>query len=164
VSIGLDQLEAAGVGAIHARVEALAGWLLERLSSMRHSTGVPLVRIYGPVDTRDRGGAIALNFSGPSGAPIDHRTIEAAANLWGISLRTGCFCNPGAGEIALGISREELSSCFTRPSHAKRLSIDDFRDCIDGKSTGAVRISLGIASDYKDAAAFLDFAEGFLDS
>ena len=39
VSIGLDQLEAAGVGAIHARVEALAGWLLERLSSMRHSTG-----------------------------------------------------------------------------------------------------------------------------
>ena len=71
--------------------------------------------------------------------------------------------DPGAGEIALGISRAELATCFTSPAHAKRLTIDDFRDCIDGKSTGAVRISLGIASDFKDVSAFLAFAGSFLD-
>ncbi len=163
VAIGLDHLAGIGVALVHERVEALVGYLLERLTSMRHASGVPLVRVYGPEDTKDRGGAIALNFSDSSGAPIDHRRIEAEANARGISLRTGCFCNPGAGEIALGISRAELATCFTQPSHAKRLTIDDFRDCIDGKSTGAVRISLGIASDFRDAAAFVDFAAGFLD-
>ncbi len=130
---------------------------------MRHSSGRPLVSVYGPMDAKDRGGAVALNFADSNGSPIDHRVIEAEANLRGISLRTGCFCNPGAGEIALGISRDELATCFTRPTHAKRLTIDEFRDCIDGKSTGAVRVSLGIASDFKDVAAFLEFARGFLD-
>ena len=163
VTIGLDHLAAVGVGMVHRRVEALTGWLLERLESMRHKSGNPLVRIYGPLDTKDRGGAIALNFADSCGRPIDHRRIEAEANSHGISLRTGCFCNPGAGEIALGISRAELATCFTSPAHAKRLTVDDFRDCIDGKSTGAVRVSLGIASDYKDVSAFLAFAESFLD-
>ncbi len=163
VRTGLDHLARVGPDLIHARVEALVGWLLERLTSMRHSSGRPLVSVYGPVDTVDRGGAVALNFADSGGAPIDHRIIEAQANLRGISLRTGCFCNPGAGEIALGISLDELATCFTRPTHAKRLTIDEFRDCIDGKSTGAVRVSLGIASDFKDVVAFLDFARGFLD-
>jgi selenocysteine lyase/cysteine desulfurase len=163
VGIGLDHLTEVGVDKVHRRVEALVGWLLERIMSMRHSTGLPLVSVYGPLDTRDRGGAVALNFADSKGAPIDHRVIEAKANERGISLRTGCFCNPGAGEIALGISRDELATCFTSPAHAKRLTIDDFRDCIDGKSTGAVRISLGIASDFNDVQAFLEFARGFLD-
>jgi len=163
VAIGLDHLSKIGVGLVHERVEALSGWLLERLGSLRHSNGRALARIYGPLDTCERGGAIALNFSDSRGGNMDHRRIEAEANSRGISLRTGCFCNPGAGEIALGISRDELATCFTQPSHAKRLSVDDFRDCIDGKSTGAVRISLGIASDFGDARAFVDFAKGLLD-
>jgi molybdenum cofactor sulfurtransferase len=163
VAIGLDHLAGIGLGLIHERVETLTGWLLASLTSLRHASGLPLARIYGPIDTKDRGGAIALNFSDSAGGPIDHRLIEAEANSKGISLRTGCFCNPGAGEIALGISRGELATCFTRPAHAKRLTIDDFRDCIDGKSTGAVRISLGVASDFGDAAAFVAFARGLLD-
>jgi molybdenum cofactor sulfurtransferase len=164
VTIGLDHLSRIGIGLVHERVEALTGWLLERLTSLRHSNGLPLVRIYGPLDTRERGGALALNFSDSRGRNIDHRLIEAEANSRGISLRTGCFCNPGAGEIALGISRDELATCFTQPSHAKRLTIDDFRDCIDGKSTGAVRISIGIASDFGDVRAFIEFAKGLIDA
>jgi len=57
----------------------------------------------------------------------------------------------------------ELASCFTSPAHQKRLTLDDFRDCVDGKSTGAVRVSLGIASDFKDAWAFAEFARGLVD-
>jgi molybdenum cofactor sulfurtransferase len=163
VEIGLDHLERAGIGLIHSRVEALTGWLLEELAAMRHSSGVGLARIYGPLGVEGRGGAVALNFISGDGSPIDHRRIEAEASARGISIRTGCFCNPGAGEIALGISRDELSACFTSPAHRTRLTIDDFRDCIDGKSTGAVRVSLGIASRFSDVRAFLGFARGFLD-
>jgi selenocysteine lyase/cysteine desulfurase len=77
-------------------------------------------------------------------------------------LRTGCFCNPGAGEIALGISRMELAACFSQPTHEQRLSLDDFRLCIDGKSSGAVRISVGMVTNFADVQAFLKFCEGLL--
>ncbi|HTX73668.1 MAG TPA: aminotransferase class V-fold PLP-dependent enzyme [Rectinemataceae bacterium] len=163
VEIGLRHLRGIDVKTVHERVMQLSGWLLDNLRDMRHSTGVNLVKIYGPVDTRERGGAITVNFYDAQGRAIDHRAIEAEANTHGISLRTGCFCNPGAGEIALGISREELATCFTGPGHDKRLSIDDFRSCITSKSTGAVRISVGLVSNFKDVETFLGFAKGFID-
>jgi selenocysteine lyase/cysteine desulfurase len=34
--------------------------------------------------------------------------------------------------------------------------------CIDGKSTGAVRVSLGLVSNLADVTRFLDFARGFI--
>ena len=129
---------------------------------MKHSSGEPLVRIYGPTDTDGRGGSVTANFYNKDGHIIDHRDIEAAANRENISLRTGCFCNPGAGEIALGISRVELDVCFTQPGHKQRLSVDDFRLCIDGKASGAVRISVGLVTNFNDVQAFLRFARGLL--
>jgi molybdenum cofactor sulfurtransferase len=105
---------------------------------------------------------VTVNFYNKDGHIIDHLDIEAAANRENISLRTGCFCNPGAGEIALGISRVELDVCFTQPEHEARLSIDDFRLCIDGKASGAVRISVGLVTNFNDVQAFLRFARGLL--
>ena len=52
--------------------------------------------------------------------------------------------------------------CFSKPLHEQRLSIDDFRICIDGKSTGAVRISVGMVTNFEDVEGFLDFARGLL--
>jgi molybdenum cofactor sulfurtransferase len=163
VEIGLKHIQSIGVEQIHERVRCLTGWLLDNLAEMRHSTGVPLARIYGPLSTVKRGGAVTANFFDRTGAPIDHRFIEAEANKAGISLRTGCFCNPGAGEIALGISKPELAACFTQPGHDQRLSLNDFRICIDGKSSGAVRVSVGLVSNFEDVQAFLTFAEKLLD-
>jgi molybdenum cofactor sulfurtransferase len=162
VEIGLKHLQSIGYETIHERVRCLTGWLLDTLKELRHSSGMPLARIYGPLGTERRGGAVTANFFDPHGSPIDHRSIEAEANKAGISLRTGCFCNPGAGEIALGISKPELAACFTQPGHDQRLSLDDFRICIDGKSSGAVRVSLGLVSNFEDVQAFLKFAEGLL--
>jgi selenocysteine lyase/cysteine desulfurase len=147
---------------MHERVRCLTGWLLDHLTLMRHSTGERLVRVYGPTNIEGRGGAVTVNFYNKDGQIIDHRDIEAAANQANISLRTGCFCNPGAGEIALGISRVELDVCFTQPGHEERLSIDDFRLCIDGKASGAVRISAGLVTNFNDVQAFLKFARGLL--
>jgi selenocysteine lyase/cysteine desulfurase len=162
VEIGLKHLESVGCDLIHERVCALTGWLLDNLASMRHSNGAPLVRIYGPVTMKERGGAVAVNFYDQDGRALDHRFIEQQANEINISLRTGCFCNPGAGEVALGISRVELDVCFTQPGHEERLTVDDFRHCIDGKSSGAVRISVGMVTNFSDIQRFLAFARQLL--
>lgn len=162
VEIGLRHIESIGIETINERVRCLTGWLLDHLTAMRHSTGVPLVRVYGPTDTESRGGAVTVNFFDREGRAIDHRSIEEQANKVNISLRTGCFCNPGAGEVALGISRVELDVCFNGPGHENRLTLDDFRLCIDGKSSGAVRISVGMVSNFEDIQKFLKFCEGLL--
>ncbi len=162
VEIGLRHLERIGIDVINTRVRCLTGWLLDNLTAMRHSSGVGLVRVYGPTNTDGRGGAVTVNFFDCDGRAIDHRAIEAAANQANISLRTGCFCNPGAGEIALGISRVELDVCFNGPGHQERLTMDDFRLCIDGKSSGAVRISVGMVTNFDDIQKFLSFCEGLL--
>jgi len=162
LEIGLKHIESIGYDVISERVRTLTGWLLENLTSMKHSTGVPLVRLFGPTTSEGRGGAVTVNFYDKNDNAFDHRFIESEANKVNISLRTGCFCNPGAGEIALGISRVELDVCFTSPGHEDRLSIDDFRLCIDGKSSGAVRISVGTVTNFNDVQAFLSFARGLL--
>jgi len=160
VETGLDHLRSIGMDLIHERVRCLTGWLLENMLEIKHANGRPLVKIYGPVDTELRGGTIAMNFVNPEGRVIDHRFIEESANRVNISLRTGCFCNPGAGELALGISSSELTTCFTRPDHEQRLTYDEFRLCIDNKASGAVRISVGLVSNFADVEAFLAFARG----
>ena len=162
VDFGLEYLTEIGIDTIHARVHCLTGWLIERLSSLCHADGTPVARIYGPRSGTRRGGTVTFNFYDRANRAIDHRDVEQRANAANISLRTGCFCNPGGGEIALGITGTELSSCFHQPEHETHLTLEDFRLCIDGKSTGAVRVSLGLVSNVADVEAFIRFAETFV--
>jgi len=160
VTIGLDHIASIGYGAIQTRVNCLTGWLLEKLNGLSHSNGNPVVKIYGPLEMRDRGGTIACNFFDQRGHFIDHLKVESRANTRNISIRTGCFCNPGGGELALGISADELTSCFAlRPN----MEYDDFRQCIDDKSNGAVRISVGLVTNFDDVSRFYNFAREFVD-
>jgi selenocysteine lyase/cysteine desulfurase len=156
VEIGLRHLQSVGLDVIHARVQCLTAWLLDTLTAYRHSSGETLVHIYGPLTAEDRGGTVALNFYDRDGQFIDHRLVERHANAEGISLRTGHFCNPGGGEVALGLFADELSACFIRS--ADRMTWEEFQSLIDDKSTGAVRVSLGIASTFADVYRFAAFA------
>ena len=162
VDIGLQHIDAIGMDTIHLRVRCLTGWLLDNLLALRQTGGQPLARLYGPPTTDRRGGIVTFNFYDRAGRAIDHRVVEERASAANISLRTGCFCNPGGGEIALGLTGTELSSCFRQPEHETRLTIDDFRMCIDGKSTGAVRVSLGLVSNVGDVDRFIGFAKQFI--
>lgn len=161
VKIGLEHLTKIGIATIHKRVCSLTGWLLTQLITLQHRNGKPLIRFYGPLSSNRRGGTITMNFYDAEGRFFDHRRIEAEANKVKISLRTGCFCNPGGGELALGISQTELIGCFTQPH--EHFTFDDFRLCIDGKSSGAVRISVGLMSNFADVYHFIQFARGFID-
>jgi molybdenum cofactor sulfurtransferase len=159
VEIGLQHIESIGIGSIHERVRCLTGWMLDELDHLKHSNGNPLVKVYGPLDTNQRGGTITMNLFDQQGHFIDHVYVEECANKENISLRTGCFCNPGGGELALGLSAGELSSCF---AVKRRMEYEDFRRCIDDKSSGAVRVSVGLVSNFRDVYQLLQFIRGFL--
>jgi molybdenum cofactor sulfurtransferase len=160
VAIGLDLLDEIGIDAVHARVAALTARLLERILALRHRTGRPLVAVYGPTGGR-RGGTVAMNVYDPDGRFVDHTIIERRAAARGISIRTGCFCNPGASEVALDLPAERLAECFS--GAGARFSREEFRRCVDGHSSGAVRVSLGWVSNAADVDAFVGFAADFLD-
>jgi selenocysteine lyase/cysteine desulfurase len=165
VAVGLDWIGAIGADLIHRRVSMLTGWLLESLGRLKHSNGTPLVRLYGPPDMTRRGGTISLNFLDPAGRVVDERSVARDAAAVGISLRTGCFCNPGAGERAFGLSQQDMRGPWWRTLAADRLphkrmtTIDDYLELVKLPSGGAVRVSFGLASNLTDVEAFLDFAE-----
>ncbi len=160
VELGLDFLESVGLDLIQKRIRLLTGYLIERLLELRHPNGRSLIRLYGPASPDGRGGTVTVNFFDADGRVMDHEVIERQAAERRISLRTGCFCNPGAGEMALGLSRQELVTCFSRAD--TEMTYQEFRHCIDGKSTGAVRVSIGWVTDFRDVREFLDFAGGLL--
>ena len=163
VEIGLRHLQRIGIDTIQTRVRCLTGWLLDRLVEMRHSNGRPMVRIYGPLTTAMRGPVVTMNFYDPDGHLLDYRRVEELAGRDGISIRTGCFCNPGAGETAEGITDEDvLVALDTIPD----LTLPRFLQVIThrgGKSAGAIRASFGIASNLADADRFLAFVAGLRD-
>ena len=163
VEIGLRHLAAAGIGTVQTRVDCLTRWLLERLVAMRHSNGRPMVRIYGPLTTTMRGGIVTMNFYDPEGHLLDYRRVEELAGQKGISLRTGCFCNPGPGETAEGITDEDVATAIARHPD---LTLPLFLQTIaheGGKSAGAIRVSFGIASNFADASRFVEFAASLRD-
>ncbi|CAM9638105.1 unnamed protein product [Scytosiphon promiscuus] len=83
---------------------------------------------------------------------VGHSEVEKIAALENIQLRTGCFCNPGACQAALGLTDEDVRE------HLERGHVCwDEHDLIDGRPTGLVRVSLGWMSTWEDAAAFLAF-------
>ena len=163
VDIGLQYLAAIGIDAIHTRVECLTGWLLEQLAALRHSNGRPLVRIYGPLTTKMRGGIVTMNFYDPNGHLLDYRRVEEMAAQQRISLRTGCFCNPGAGEAAEGITADDISAALAVRAD---LTLPAFLQIVTergGKSAGAIRVSLGVASNFADVDRFVRFAASLRD-
>jgi molybdenum cofactor sulfurtransferase len=163
VTLGLEQLAAAGMDAIHTRVRCLTGYLLDRLVALRHSNGRPMVRIYGPITTEMRGGTVTMNLYDPEGRLLDYRRVEELAGARGISLRTGCFCNPGTGEAAEGITDDDVATALQTVTD---LNLPRFVQMITlrgGKSAGAIRVSLGIASNLADVQRYLELVEGLRD-
>ena len=161
--IGLKHIESIGIDTIHNRVSSLTAWLLESLIALRHSNGTPVVRVYGPTTMEARGGTLTINFYDPKDILIDHRRIDELAGRVGISLRTGCFCNPGAGELAHGLTEEDMAAAF---ENGERMTFEQFLTVLedrDGKSAGAVRISMGLASNFADVYKFWEFASSFID-
>jgi selenocysteine lyase/cysteine desulfurase len=164
VEIGLRHLQKVGMENIQTRVHCLTDWLITELLALQHSNGRPIVRLYGPANMKERGGTVTLNFYDPKGHLLDYRRIEELAALERISLRTGCFCNPGAGETAEDLSEDDMRAGIAEVG--PDINLQRFLQAMQqrgGKSAGAIRVSTGIASNFADVQRFLRFAAGFRD-
>ncbi|KAK3370686.1 pyridoxal phosphate-dependent transferase [Podospora didyma] len=157
VAFGLDWLtNTITMPLLEKRVRCLTGYFLTRLLSLQHSDGSPMVRIYGPKDCKMRGSTIAFNFLDASGKIVDERLVALESAAARISLRTGCFCNPGAGEGAFELTTNNLRGLFQM--RAGQIKLDD-HDRLGIPSVGAVRVSFGAASNAADVERFFGFAE-----
>ena len=62
--------------------------------------------------------------------------------------------------IALGFTRDDLATCFR---DKERMTFDQFLHVIDVKTTGALRASIGLATNFADVYKYGQFAETFVD-
>jgi selenocysteine lyase/cysteine desulfurase len=152
---GLSWVSGIGLDLIHQRVMCLTGWLLGRLAALRHGNGQPMARIYGPAGTRDRGGTVAFNLLDPGGRIIDERAVARDTAAAGISIRAGCFCNPGAGEGAFNLTKAH----WRKAAPGRARTMDQYLDLLGLPSGGALRASVGLASNVEDLERFLAFVE-----
>ena len=163
VGIGLRHLQSIGIETIGERVRCLSGWLLEELLALRHSNHRALVRLYGPATTAARGGTIALNLYDPNGHLLDYRRVEELAGEAGISLRTGCFCNPGTGETAEGLTEDDMRAGLAVGPGINLLAFARLMRERGHKNAGAIRVSVGLATNFADVWRFVQFVSGFRD-
>jgi selenocysteine lyase/cysteine desulfurase len=163
IEIGLAHLAEVGMEALGTRVRCLTDWLLAELTGLRHANGRPMVRVYGPLTTERRGGIATMNLYDPAGRLLDYRRVEELAGQQGISLRTGCFCNPGAGEAAEGITREDIEAALAEHPDLTLASFLRVMTARGNRSAGAIRASLGVASNFDDVRRFVDFVASLRD-
>ena len=155
---GFALLEHVGMARLCAHVARLTAALLDGLMSLRRRDGSPLIRIYGPRHSEGRSGAVSFNVLDASGRPLPYAIVEAAARDAGISVRGGCFCNPGAAEAAFGVDLARLKTCLTHLGGAftpERLS------ACAGIEVGAIRASVGLANNEHDIGRLLELLAAF---
>jgi selenocysteine lyase/cysteine desulfurase len=133
---GFALLDEVGMPRLTEHVTRLTRRFLSQL------TAIPNVRVYGPANMIARGGTVTFNVDG-----VSYATVEARAREAGVSLRGGCFCNPGAAEAAFGLERDQLASCLDALDTT--FTIDRLSACT-GTTLGAVRASFGLATTDDD--------------
>jgi selenocysteine lyase/cysteine desulfurase len=145
VADGLRWLESLDMCRVSAHVARLTETLLDRLGALGDR-----IRIYGPRDAQARGGIVTFNVV-RNGRVLPYELVESAARDLGVAVRGGCFCNPGAAEHAFGIPAEVARACMRH-----EFSISRFRQCLGGAAVGAVRASVGIATNDDDIDRLLE--------
>ncbi|HEV7572256.1 MAG TPA: aminotransferase class V-fold PLP-dependent enzyme [Thermoanaerobaculia bacterium] len=157
---GFDLLEGVGMPRLTAHVSQLARDFVDDLRALRHANGPPLVRIYGPRDRNSCGGAVAFNVCDRSGTPIPYSLVETRARRANVSLRGGCFCNPGASEAAFALEPTSIATCLA--NLGTNFTPERFAECTD-TAIGAVRASIGLANNSEDIHRAVDVVASFGD-
>lgn len=156
---GLEFIEKIGLNRINERVESLMQYLFSELKNLKHSNGTNQLLIFGHPERKNTGSTMILSFINPDGNKIPFEKIDELANKDNISLRSGCFCNPGLDEINNCLTTDEISKYFNSRDKG------NYWDMIDSiqKMRGATRISVGMATIKKDLDFFISFVKKLKD-
>ncbi|MBV8543773.1 MAG: aminotransferase class V-fold PLP-dependent enzyme [Acidobacteria bacterium] len=157
---GFDLLDEVGMPRLTAHVSELARDFVCDLRALRHTNGAPIVRIYGPRDRSECGGAVAFNICGRNGTPIPYTLVETRARRANVSLRGGCFCNPGASEAAFALDPSRIADCLAKLN--TEFTPERFAECTN-TAVGAIRASIGLANNAEDIHRAADVVASFAD-
>jgi selenocysteine lyase/cysteine desulfurase len=158
VEIGLRHLERITIDTIHTRVRCLTGWLLDQLLALRCRTAATWsgLRTCNDGDAR-RVRDDELLVPRPSARLPPHRAGKPPR----IS-PTGCFCNRERAKQR----RTDKEDMLAGAAGGADMTLPRFMQVIQhrgGKSAGAIRVSLGIVSNFADVNRFVQFASELRD-
>eukprot|EP00741_Cyanophora_paradoxa_P021282 tig00021348_g20542.t1 len=162
---GFDRMVKLGMDRVQSHTAVLAMWTVQQLEALRHSskngTAAPGAIVYTTWQNRSggleafmktQGSVVTFNVLLPDGRYYSHLEVERLAGMDNISLRSGCFCNPGACQLYLGLTDEEI---MTRAKAGESCSLSAMEPV--KRPTGAVRASFGYESNFEDAVALISF-------
>ena len=154
ISNGLAFMRSLGMERVCGHVQAITSDLIDALSGMVHGNGTPVVHILGPSSSYKRGGTVAINVVDVKGAIIPPMVVERLANEQMISIRSGCFCNPGDSEILFPEAWRAMMEILDEgdPLKAREIGLG---------IAAAVRISVGIPTSDADVVRLIKFLLGF---
>jgi molybdenum cofactor sulfurtransferase len=135
----------------------LAKMMRIQLVKLTHSNGTSVCEMYDDADASSpRGPVVALNLKDRNGEYVSNSEVVKLATVKNIQFRTGGLCNPGGITTHLKLSDEDLQQNYAA---GQRCGGDN--DIVNGKPTGAIRLSLGAMSSLQDVNAFVDFIREF---
>jgi selenocysteine lyase/cysteine desulfurase len=150
---GLDFITEIGIDKISQRIKSLSSYIIYRFENMVHKNGEHLFNYFGTKNLDEKGGTFIFNVKGYDGKQFPFQWVEHMANQLLISVRTGCFCNPGIDEVNSCVTNDELSRFYTSRDHG---SYSEWLTFV-GKIRGAIRLSVGIATTKSDLDRFFNF-------
>ncbi|WP_228943262.1 cysteine desulfurase [Nocardioides sp. Leaf374] len=107
----VDYLSAVGLDAVHAHEQVLTGYALEGLAT------VPGLRVMGPLDARERGGAISFEIDG-----VHPHDVAQVLDVRGIAVRAGHHCaRPAHARFGVQSSTRMSSYLYTTPTEIDAL-------------------------------------------
>ncbi|KAM3967146.1 molybdenum cofactor sulfurase [Aphomia sociella] len=127
---------------------SLAKDLYNELGRLQHKNGNKAAVLYMDSDFTDiskQGAIVTFNLLRENGSYIGYSEFQHMADLFNISVRTGCFCNSGSCQRHLNASNKQMKDMY-KAGH----KCGDDIDLIDGKPTGAIRVSFGYYNTFDD--------------
>ncbi|USW59318.1 Putative aminotransferase class V domain, pyridoxal phosphate-dependent transferase, major [Septoria linicola] len=131
--------------------------LHDDLAALRHSNGMPVVKIYkdrGSVfgEAHLQGATIAFNIQKDRGGLVKYFDFEKEADAQGIFVRSGSLCNPGGTATYLNWTPAELKEAFAYGHKCSNPQAE-----YQGKPLGVIRASLGAMSTEADIEQLVEF-------
>ncbi|XP_049869892.1 molybdenum cofactor sulfurase [Pectinophora gossypiella] len=126
----------------------LAQDLYNQLRKLEHQNGIKAAVLYldsAFTDIKVQGSIVTFNLVRDDKAFIGYAEFQHMADLFGINVRTGCFCNSGSCQRHLQATNKEMKDMYK----AGHKCGDDF-DLINGKPTGAIRASFSYYNTFDD--------------
>lgn len=163
VRLAIDKMEKLtlnkGIQLIQSYVEHLTNYCVDGLSGLKHFNGQSLVEIYrreinSSIKT-NHGPIISFNLKKSNGDYIGFTLVDKLAQENKINLRTGCFCNIGACQMFMQHLKDKRSFVDNYELYGHKCG--DHIDLINGKPTGAIRISFGYCTIKQEIDTFMEF-------